>query len=205
MDFKEDEGKPLQWVPHTNPAVLARMFQYKLKPDYQRPTRLDIEAQKAIVISKQPTCLFYEAGVTLFYVMNGNFFHLSDGYNGAVSGDVDPRFAGCARVVDGELKQGQGLCRGSHAELNALQNCTSNIRSYEDVRMMITLHPCFSCAKQIKNAGIKKVYYIWDYGREQHTTDFLQNRGVEVIQYTSPFLQEWIDKNGYDPKGLQQR
>jgi dCMP deaminase len=202
-NLSKDEGVPLQWVATTNPAVLRKMFKHKLQPDFRRPTRLDVEAQKAIIISKRCTCLFYEVGATIFYEKDGNFFHLSDGYNGASKGDDDPRMAGCARVVVGELQEGKGLCRGSHAELNAIGNCRVDTTLYEDVRMMATLHPCYSCAKQIVNRGIRTIYYVWEYGREDFVTSYLERLGIAVIRYTSPFLENWIAVNGYDPVGLR--
>lgn len=82
---------PLQWVKKTDPAVLKKMFQYKLRPGHDRPTHLDVLAQQAIVVSKRSTCMFYEVGALIFY--NGSYL-LSSGYNGAAMGDVDPRSAG---------------------------------------------------------------------------------------------------------------
>ena len=199
MDTKKE---PLLWLPGTDPEVVKKMFQYKLDRSFQRPTQLDIEAQKAIVISKRCTCLFYEVGATLFYVKDG-IYHLSDGYNGASKGDVDPRIEGCARIVAGKLQEGKGLCRGSHAELNALGNCPVDTATYDDVRMMVTLHPCYVCAKQIVNRGVKIVYYIWEYGREEWVTDYLTCLKVRVEKYSSPFLTRWIERNGYDPIGLR--
>ncbi len=198
------EKEPLLWLRHTDPEVVKKMFQYKLERAYERPSQLDIEAQKAIVISKRSTCLFYEVGASLFYVKHG-IYHLSDGYNGASRGDVDPRVEGCARVVDGVIQEGKGLCRGSHAELNAIGNCPVDPATYEDVRMMVTLHPCYSCAKQIVNRGIKTVYYLWEYGREEFVTAYLERLGVRVEKYSSAFIQRWIDRNGYDPVGLRDR
>ena len=194
--------EPLLWLPGTNPVIVRKMFQYKLNRSYHRPTQLEIEAQVAIVRSKRSTCLFYEAGASLFYVKEG-IYHLSDGYNGPSKGDVDPRVAGCARIVDGELQEGKGLCRGSHAELNAIGNCPVDPATYDDVRMIITLHPCYICAKQIKNRGIKTVYYIWEYGREEWVTDYLLSLGIKVEKFMTPFLREWIERNGYDPVGLR--
>ncbi len=195
---------PLLWLPSTNRDTVRKMFQYKLEPSFQRPSQLDIEAQKAIVISKRSTCLFYEVGATLFYVKDG-IYHLSDGYNGAAKGDVDPRIEGCARVVDGIVQEGKGLCRGSHAELNAINHCPVGPAAHGDVRMMSTLHPCYGCAKQIVNYGVRVVYYIWEYGREEFVTDYLIRLGVRVEKYMTPFLERWIERNDYDPVGLRHR
>ncbi|MCR4330463.1 MAG: deaminase [Patescibacteria group bacterium] len=198
------EKEPLLWLPEVDAEVVNKMFQYKLDRFYQRPTRLDIIAQKAIVTSKMCTCLFYEVGAVLFYVAeDGNFYHLSDGYNGASKGDVDPRFEGCARVIGGKLHQGKDKCRGSHAERNAINNLSAGTFGLTDLRMMVTLHPCYECAKQIVNKGIKTVYYVWEYGREDFVTDYLKRLRVDVQQYNSAFLTRWIERNGYDPVGLR--
>lgn len=186
----------LSWTSNTDPDVLDRMFKKKLQVNYVRPSHLDVFAQQAIVASQRSTCLFYEVGAVIFY---GVSHFLSSGYNGAVRGDVDPREAGCARVVNGKLEQGKGFCRGSHAELNAINNLTVSTLGLEDVSMIVTLHPCFSCAKQMVNKGIKKVYYIWEYGREEFVTSYLRERDIEVIKYRSPFLDRWINLNMYDP------
>jgi dCMP deaminase len=191
--------KPLTWVPTTDAEVLARMFKDKLHVGYQRPTIMDIMAQIAIVTSKRSTCMFYEVAAIIFY----KDIILSIGYNGAARGDVNPREAGCARIVDGKLHEGQGLCRGSHAEINAIGNLSAGTHGLDDLRMMVTLHPCNSCAKQIVNKGIKHVYYIWEYGREEHVTGYLQRLGVGVEQYRSNYIDSWIDHNGYDPIGAR--
>lgn len=193
------EKSALSWLPNTDEKVVKKMFQYKLDRSYIRPTPLDIFAQQAIVISKRSTCLFYEVGAVIFC----NDILLSSGYNGAARGDVDPRIEGCARIVDGKIEEGKGLCRGSHAELNAIGNLSAGTMSLHGLHMMVTLHPCNGCAKQIINKGIKKVYYIWEYGREESVSDYLKRLGVEVIQYSSTFLKHWIERNGYDPVGLR--
>lgn len=193
-----DKIKLLQWVPQVDQSVVEGMFSKKLKSNYVRPSHLDVFAQQAIVAGQRSTCLFYEVGALIFY---GGSHFLSSGYNGAVSGDVDPREVGCARVVNGKLEQGKGLCRGSHAELNAIGNLTTSTLALDNVSMMVTLHPCYSCAKQIKNKGIKTVYYLWEYGREEFVTKELERWGITVTKYSTPFLKHWIALNGYDPIG----
>lgn len=192
-------SRPLSWVKKTDPAVLKRMFPDKLKMSYARPTMLDVIAQQAIVVSKRSTCLWYEVGAIIFH---GDII-LSLGYNGAARGDVNPRDVGCARVVDGRLQEGQGLCRGSHAELNAIGNLSAGTQGLQGLQMMVTLHPCNTCAKQIVNKGITTVYYLWEYGREEHATSYLRRLGVHVERYTSPFLEAWIEHNNYHPIGAR--
>jgi dCMP deaminase len=191
----------LSWIADTDKDVIDRMFPDKLRSDYSRPSMLDVIAKQAIVISERSTCLWYEVGAVIFY----NDIVLSSGYNGAARGDVDPREVGCARVVDGKLKEGSGLCRGSHAELNAIGNLSAGTMGLDNLQMMVTLHPCYNCAKQIINKGIKKVFYLWDYGREQFVTEYMIRCGVDVQLYTSEHLRAWIEQNRYHPIGAAHR
>lgn len=87
----DHEGIPLQWLAGTHPSAVAKMLRHKIDPVYIRPSRLDVEAQKAICISKRCTCLYYEVGATIFHVKDKNFFFLSDGYNGASRGAPEVR------------------------------------------------------------------------------------------------------------------
>lgn len=189
--------KVLQWLPGLDESVRTRMFKEKLAAGFRRPSHLDSFAKMACVVSERSTCLWYEVGAVIF---DGDAnIVLSTGYNGAARGDVDPRDAGCARVVDGKLAEGQGLCRGSHAELNAIGNLQSSTIGMKNLSMMVTLHPCFSCAKQIVNKGIKNVYYLWEYGRDAHVTDYLRRLGLHVELYSSNLFEEWATRNRYHP------
>lgn len=188
--------KTLEWLPRTSPDVLSRMFKEKLAQEYERPSHLDTFAKMACVVSERSTCLWYEVGAVIF---DGDAnIDLSTGYNGAARGDVDPRNAGCARVVDGKLQEGKGLCRGSHAELNAIGNLQSSTLG-RNLCMMVTLHPCYPCAKQIVNKGIRKVYYLWEYGRDSHVTEYFRDRKVDIIHYSSPLFERWAERNKYHP------
>lgn len=192
-----DSQKSLPWVRETDETVLRKMFPKKLQPHYQRPSMLDTIAMQAIVISQRSACLHYEVGAVIFSGDNV----LSSGYNGPARGDVNPRDVGCARVAGGILQEGKGLCRGSHAELNAIGNLSAGTMGLSDLQMMVTLHPCNACAKQIVNKRIKRVYYLWEYGREEFVTAYLRRLGIEVAHYTSPILETFIARNGYHPIG----
>lgn len=193
----KDIEELLSWVRQTDAAVLRNMFSAKVQVAYQRPSMLDTIAKQAIVISERSACLHYEVGAVIFSEDNV----LSSGYNGPARRDVNPRVVGCARVVGGILQEGKGLCRGSHAELNAIGNLTAGTMGLSSLQMMVTLHPCYACAKQIVNKRIRTVYYLWEYGREEFVTEYLRRLGVEVVRYTSPVLEEFIARNGYNPIG----
>lgn len=187
----------LGWVENTDPDVLRRMFPNKLRPEYQRPTAMDMLAMRAVVAGLRSACMWYEVGAVIF---TGDV-ELSSGYNGPARGDVNPREAGCARVVNGVLEEGKGHCRGSHAELNAIGNLSAGTIGVSDLRMLVTLHPCRVCAKQIRNKKITHVYYLWEYGREPDVTEYLRKGGVVVERYTSPYLERWVAHNNYHAVG----
>lgn len=197
----KDDATLLAWVEHTDEAVLKKMFPAKLQKGYQRPSMLDTIAMQAVVSSQRSACLHYEVGAVIFSGDNV----LSSGYNGPARGDVNPRVAGCARVVGGTLQEGKGLCRGSHAELNAIGNLSAGTMGLYDLQMMVTLHPCYSCAKQIVNKKIRAVYYLWEYGREEFVTEYLRRLDVRVEHYSSSVLKNFLFRNEYNPIGAMRR
>lgn len=182
---------PLEWMKDVNPKVLEQMLPHKLKMDYKRPTFLDSVAQEAIIIGQRSACLFNEVGAVIY----SNKVSLSTGFNGPAKGDHDPREVNCARIVNGELQKGAGLCRGSHAELNAIGNLSAGTQCYESLGMIVTLRPCNSCAKQIVNKGIKELYYIWEYDQDHDVIAYLKRLGVKAEKYESEILTNFIKRN----------
>ncbi len=51
----------------------------------------------------------------------------------------------------------QELCRGAHAEQNAIIQAASSGVSMEGATMYCTTAPCSTCAKMILNAGIQRL------------------------------------------------
>ena len=152
----------MNWQKNFPKEILEKMIKEKIDPLYEtnsRPTHEDIFAEIALVIAKRSVCVFYNVGAVIF---KGNH-QLSTGYNGPVSGDVHCTKVGCAKVVQGEIKSGTGLCRGTHAELNAIGNAARFGIPIEGASIFITWAPCYQCAKQIANSGIKHVVFLIDY------------------------------------------
>lgn len=176
-----------KWAKNVPKEVLKKMIPEKIDASYERPTFKDILAEQILIISKRSACLFYNVGAIIFR----NDQVLSFGYNGPSRGDVHCYDVGCSRIVNGELKESSGLCRGSHAELNAIGNAAKNGVNIEGASMMITFQLCKVCAKQIVNQGIKEVYYIFDYDRDKDVKNYLERLGVKLIHYQSKYLKKW--------------
>ena len=107
---------------------------------------------------------------------------LSTGYNGAPSGLSHCLDIGCLReklmVASGQRHE---LCRGIHAEQNAIIQAAYHGFSIKTSILYCTNLPCAICTKMIINAGICRIYYQEGYADELSLT-MLGEAGVEVIQ-----------------------
>ena len=108
---------------------------------------------------------------------------LSTGYNGAPSGIRHCLEVGCLReslqVPSGERHE---LCRGIHAEQNAIIQAAYHGVSVKDAVLYCTNQPCAICAKMIINAGIKKIYYQSGY-TDALAQEMLTEAGIDLIKH----------------------
>ena len=108
---------------------------------------------------------------------------LSTGYNGAPSGIRHCIDTGCLReqmnVASGERHE---LCRGIHAEQNAIIQAAFHGVSIKESTLFCTNLPCSICAKMIINAGIKIIYYESGYA-DSMSEEMLREAKVKVIKF----------------------
>ena len=118
------------------------------------------------LVAKRSTCLRRQVGALL--VKDKRI--LATGYNGAPSGIVHCLDVGCLReknnIPSGERHE---LCRGSHAEQNAIVQAAAYGIPIKEAVLFCTNLPCSICIKMIINAGIRTIYY------EQGYPDLLSN------------------------------
>ena len=114
----------------------------------------------AQTVAKRSTCLHRAVGAVLVREKH----IISTGYNGAPSGLQHCEEVGCLReknsIPSGERHE---LCRGVHAEANAIIQAALHGISTEDSSMYCTHQPCVLCTKLIINAKIRKVVYKEPY------------------------------------------
>ena len=83
---------------------------------------------------------------------------LSTGYNGPPRGVEHCDVAGCLREqLQIPSGQRQEICRGLHAEQNAIIQAALHGVSIEGGTIYVTHQPCITCAKMIINSGIVRV------------------------------------------------
>ncbi|MEA3432476.1 MAG: cytidine/deoxycytidylate deaminase family protein [candidate division WOR-3 bacterium] len=132
----------------------------------------------ATLVASRSTCLRRNVGACV--VKDRRI--LTTGYNGAPTGIAHCEDVGCLRkklkVPSGERHE---LCRGLHAEQNAIIHAAKTGISLEGATMYVTNHPCFICAKMIINSGIKKVVYKEGYP-DKEAEDFFKESGIEVVK-----------------------
>jgi len=133
----------------------------------------------AFMVAQRSTCLRRKVGAVI--VKDKRI--LSTGYNGAPAGLAHCLDIGCLRekigIPSGEKHE---LCRGLHAEQNAIIQAAYHGVSIKGATIYCTHHPCVICTKMLINAGIKKIYYAKGYPDELSQT-MLKEAKMEVIHF----------------------
>ncbi len=131
------------------------------------------------LVAKRSTCLRRAVGALI--VKDKRI--LSTGYNGAPTGIKHCIEIGCLReelnVPSGEKHE---LCRGIHAEQNAIIQAAYHGVSIKDSTLFCTNIPCSICAKMIINAGIKKICYHSGYA-DTMSKEMFTEAGIDLIQF----------------------
>jgi dCMP deaminase len=108
---------------------------------------------------------------------------LATGYNGAPSRLEHCPDIGCLReklkIPSGERHE---LCRGLHAEQNAIIQAAYHGVGIRGAILYCTNHPCIICSKMIINSGIKRIVYEEGYA-DDLAKIMLKESGVTVEKF----------------------
>jgi len=149
-----------------------------MKPEMQttRPSWDQYFMDIVGLVSRRSTCLRRKVGAIL--VRDKRI--LATGYNGPPAGITHCSEVGCLRdklgVPSGERHE---LCRGLHAEQNAIIQAALYGVSTKGATIYCTNHPCIICSKMIINSGIVSAVYREDY-RDELAEEMLGEAGIEV-------------------------
>jgi dCMP deaminase len=128
------------------------------------------------LVARRSTCL--RRGVGAVIVKDRRI--LTTGYNGAPSGLRHCLETGCLReelnISSGERHE---LCRGLHAEQNAIIQAAVHGVSIKGATLYCTNHPCAICLKMIINAGIASIVYREGYS-DKLAEQMLVETGIEA-------------------------
>jgi len=108
---------------------------------------------------------------------------LSTGYNGAPKGLPHCSEVGCLREnLDVPTGERHELCRGVHAEQNAIIQAAVFGTSIKDGKIYTTNRPCVVCTKLLINANISEIIYDDDY-IDELAQEILSHSKVKARQY----------------------
>ena len=129
----------------------------------------------ASVVAERSTCLRHHVGA----VAVKDKHILATGYNGAASGLKDCLELGCLRD-ERNIESGtrHEICRGIHAEQNAIIQASLHGVSLEGATIYVTHSPCILCAKMLVNARIKRFVTFGSYADDSFI-DLFDEAGIE--------------------------
>ncbi len=144
-----------------------------------RPSWDEYFMRLAYLVSTRATCTRRKVGAVI--VKDRRV--LTTGYNGPPKGLAHCDVTGCIRedldIPSGERHE---LCRGLHAEQNAIIQAAVYGVSIKDSTIYVTNHPCVVCAKMIINAEIKEIVYAEGYPDDLAKLILLES-GINVRQF----------------------
>jgi dCMP deaminase len=130
-------------------------------------------------VSERATCVKRKVGA----IIVKDHHILATGYNGAPKGFKHCTEATCLRL---KLKVPSGqrheLCRGLHAEQNAIIQAAVQGVKIEGGTMYCTYQPCVICVKMMLNAGIVRLVYAGGYPDEL-AEEMLKESKMEVLKH----------------------
>jgi dCMP deaminase len=154
------------------------LVQAKGKPGLvrKRPSIDEYFIKFADLAATRSTCVRRQVGAVL--VRDKHI--LATGYNGAPTSMDHCTTETCLRLKT-KVKPGERheLCRGVHAEQNAIIQCALHGVSSRDATLYVTHSPCTICAKMLINAGITRVVVKRRYPDDDGVR-MMKESGVQV-------------------------
>ena len=144
-----------------------------------RPSWDEYFMKMANDVATRTTCL--RRGVGAVIVKDRRI--LATGYNGVPTGLTHCSETGCLREQLG-VPSGQRheICRGLHAEQNAIIQAARYGVSIEGSVLYCTTQPCTQCTKMLINAGITEIVYAEGYP-DDLARELLEESGIIVRRF----------------------
>jgi len=146
------------------------------KEIYRRPTWDEYFMKIVEMVGTRGNCDRFRGGC----VVTRDRRIVVTGYNGAPVGAPTCDEAGheMHTVVNEEGVQSRHCIRTTHAEQNAICEAARMGISLEGGTLYCQMTPCYTCAKMLINAGVKRVVCAKDYHSGQRTKEIFQETGV---------------------------
>ncbi|MHB1708891.1 MAG: deoxycytidylate deaminase [Thermoplasmataceae archaeon] len=149
---------------------------------YQKPTWDQYFMRMAFLAASRSSCTRRKVGAVIVNDKNV----LATGYNGPPSNTANCDVVGCIRddlnIPSGERHE---LCRGLHAEQNAIIQAAVHGVSIANSKIYVTTHPCVVCSKMLMNAKIEEIIYAEGYPDELSELMLLES-DIKKRRFTLP-------------------
>ncbi len=120
------------------------------------------------IVATRSTCDRAMVGCVL---VNDDNRIVSTGYNGSITGN--------SHCDDVGHTMRDGHCIATiHAEMNALLYCAKEGISVDGCKAYVTHFPCLNCTKSLIQAGIKSIYYRYDYRIDEYAIELLNENKI---------------------------
>jgi dCMP deaminase len=130
-------------------------------------------------VSERSTCMRRHCGAVVVKERR----MLATGYNGTPRGLRHCEEIGCLREQRGIASGSHHeLCRGIHAEQNAIIQAALHGVAIEGSTIYTTHQPCVQCAKMLINAGVTEIVFADAYP-DQLAEEMLDEAGVSRRRY----------------------
>ncbi len=142
----------------------------------ERPSWDEYFMMKTLLAATRSTCLRRSVGAVL--VLDNKI--LGTGYNGVPAGLKHCAEIGCIKI-DRNIPSGiqHELCRGIHAEDNAIRQALHTRDSLVGATLFCTNYPCNECAKKIIDEKIERVVIMHAY-KSELAEEMFNEKSVKV-------------------------
>lgn len=160
----------------------------ELKPEaYQRPSWDEYFMNVVKIVSTRGTCDRGRAGS----VITKNNRIISTGYVGSPIGlpHCDEVGHEMHTVMNEDGTQSRHCIRTAHHEQNAICQAARFGVALDGATLYCKMTPCYTCAKIVINAGIKRVVCAQDYHAGQRSKEIFKQAGVDYVLLDETVLQ----------------
>ena len=131
----------------------------------------------AFILSKESKCVSKQVGAILVH----DYRIISTGYNGTPSGHLNCNEIFNINKFDREEHHQFSLQQELHSEQNCIAFAAKHGIPTENCTLFCTLEPCDDCLKLIIAAGIKNIFYLFDYDYSDKNNPLRQYVHIERI------------------------
>lgn len=144
-----------------------------------RPSWDEYFSQLAIMVGQRGTCDRGYCGA----IITKDRRIVSTGYAGSPVGCQHCNEIGheMHTIIHEDNSQSNHCIRTAHAEQNAICQAARFGIALEGGTIYVKMAPCYTCAKMIINAGIKRVVCNQDYHASKRSKEIFKEAGIEFV------------------------